>query len=149
LSAPRSAADRGLRAVARVRGVREQDSREGLQLAVADQRSREERLRELSRRLAEAPAHLEGSPADVLGLRLALGFLGDEIREARTEVEHGEIVVDAARARWEHDKSQLSAVEKLLARRAARRRAEAARAEAKENDDIAAQRWSRTRGDAS
>lgn len=148
MSATGSAADRGLRAVARVRGVREHDSRQGLQLAVAEQRSRHDRLEELSHRLAEAPAHLDGSPADVLGLRMALGFLGDQVRDARTEVEHGEVLVNAAREHWEQDKAQLTAVEKLLARRAARRRAEAARAEAKENDDIAAQRWARGREDA-
>lgn len=131
--------------MARVRGVREQDSRQGLQLAAAEQQARHDRVVELSQRLTGAPAHLAGSPADVLSLRMALGFLGEEIRHARTDEEQGRLLVDTARARWEHDKAELGAVEKLLERRAARRRAEAAKAEAKENDDIAAQRWQRAR----
>jgi len=145
LSASRSAADRGLRAVARVRGVREQDSRQGLHLAAVEQGARHARVIELSQRLAAAPAHLAGSPADVLSLRMALGFLGEEMRRARTEEEQGRLLLDTARARWERDKAELGAVEKLLGRRVERRRAEAARAEAKESDDIAAQRWQRAR----
>jgi flagellar biosynthesis chaperone FliJ len=51
-----------------------------------------------------------------------------------------------ARREWEERKVALAAVEHLLERRAARRRAEVARHEARELDDIASQRWLRAHG---
>jgi flagellar protein FliJ len=141
VSAPRH--DRGLRAVARVRGVREHDSRLGLQLALAEQRTRDERVTTLAGRLAHAPAALSGSPADIVGLRAGLDALGDALRGARTDAEAQRLLTDDARARWQAAATELEAVEQLLDRRAARRRAAAAKAEAKELDDLASVRWAR------
>lgn len=135
--------DRGLHAVARVRGVREHDSRIGLQLALAERRTREARVVELSDRLAAAPAALDGSPAAMIALRLGIAHLGDTIRTAREDAAAQALVSDDALARWQADKSRLSAVEQLLERRAARRRTALAKAEAKELDDIASARWAR------
>jgi len=135
--------DRGLHAVARVRGVREHDSRLGLQLALAEQRSRDARVAEVADRLAQAPATLDGSPAALIGLRLGLSTLGDTLREARAEADAQRLVVADARARWQRVATDLRAVEQLLDRRDARRRAERAKAEARELDDLASLRWAR------
>jgi flagellar protein FliJ len=143
LSAARSSADRGLRAVARVRGVREHDSRFGLQLALAEQQSLEERAGALADKLAAMPGATSGSPAEVLIFRTGTAALGAHLREAREDVASHHAVVEGARARWHADKAQLSAVENLLERRAARRRAERAKAETKELDDLASVRWAR------
>lgn len=136
--------DRGLSAVARVRGVREQDSRTGLQLANAEQAAKRQRLSELDHRLASTPLH-DGVPGAVISQRLALGFLGESVVAARAEVSSGERLTAAARSRWEHDKTRLAAVEQLLERRTARRRKAAERAAARDADDLAAQRWLRGR----
>jgi flagellar protein FliJ len=135
--------DRGLRAVARVRGVREHDSRLGLQLALADQRARDEQVTTLADRLSHAPAAVSGSPADIVGLRAGLGALGDALRSARADADAQRLVTEDARARWQAAATDLKAVEQLLARRAARRRTAAAKAEAKELDDLASVRWAR------
>jgi flagellar FliJ protein len=140
--------DRGLHAAARVRGVRENDSRIGLQLALAERRTREARVVELSDRLAAAPAELDGSPAAMVALRLGMQHLGDTIRTARDDATAQALVTDDALARWQADKARLSAVEQLLERRAARRRTAVAKAEAKELDDIASARWVRGVGQA-
>lgn len=143
LSANRSAADRGLSAVARVRGVREHDSRLGLQLALVEQRSLEERATGLADRLASLPGAATGTPADILFFRAGTAALGAHLREARAEAHSHHTVVEGARARWQADKAGLSAVEHLLEQRAARRRTARMRAEVKELDDLASVRWAR------
>jgi flagellar export protein FliJ len=143
LSATRSTADRGLRAVARVRGVREHDSRLGLQLALAEQQALEERVSALSGRLAGLPAALGSTPAEVLVFRAGTAALGAHLRDAREAAASHHAVVEGARARWQADKTRLAAVEHLLERRDAQRRAERAKAEAKELDDLASVRWAR------
>ena len=140
--------DPGLHAVGRVRGVRERDSLLALQQALTTQREREERLAELRRQLADAAA-LEvdilgsGTPGALLTLRMTLGHLADSTRLAREELAAAEVLADAARDRWEQDKSRLAAVEQLLERRTAERRHEARRAEDRQTDETAAQGWLR------
>ena len=140
--------DPGLHAVGRVRGVRERDSLLALQHALATQREREERLAELRAQLAEAAA-LEvdilgsGTPGALLTLRMTLGHLAESTRLAREELAAAEVLADAARDRWEQDKSRLAAVEQLLERRTAERRHEARRAEDRQTDETAAQGWLR------
>lgn len=143
MSATRSVADRGLRAVARVRGVREHDSRLGLQMALAEQQALEERASALNDRLAALPGDAAVTPAELLIFRAGTAALGAHLRDAREEAASHHAVVEGARARWHADKAQLSAVENLLERRAVRRRAERAKAEAKELDDLASVRWAR------
>ncbi|GAA1957711.1 hypothetical protein GCM10009798_16430 [Nocardioides panacihumi] len=140
--------DPGLHAVGRVRGVRERDSLLALQQALATQREREERLAELRAQLASAAA-LEadilgsGTPGALLTLRMTLGHLAESTRLAREELAAAEVLADAARDRWEQDKSRLAAVEQLLERRTAERRHEARRAEDRQTDETAAQGWLR------
>lgn len=141
--------DRGLHAVARVRGVRERGSLLALQRALTTQREHEERLTQLREQLTAA-AGLEadilgasGTPGALLTLRMTLGHLAESTRLAREDLASAEALTDAARDRWELDKSAISAVEQLLERRTAERRHEARRAEDRQTDETAAQGWLR------
>ncbi|MEQ6901952.1 flagellar FliJ family protein [Nocardioides sp. YIM 152588] len=140
--------DRGLDAVRRVREVREQDSRLGLQRAVAEEGAATDRLAGLQGRLADASVPAESSPGALLILRTALGFLGDRVVDARDATRTAEAVTVDARGHWSADRSRLVAVEHLLARRAEQRRREADRREARDADDLAAQRWMRGAAEA-
>jgi flagellar export protein FliJ len=144
--------DPGLQAVARVRGVHEQDSLVALQQALAVQRDREEALARLRDQLTAAAAleadilgggHVVSTPGALLTLRMTLGHLAESTRSAREDVAAAGAVVDSARDRWEHDKTRLSAVEQLLERRTAERRHEARRTEDRQTDETAAQGWLR------
>ncbi|NYG58720.1 flagellar export protein FliJ [Nocardioides daedukensis] len=129
----------GMRAVARVRGVREKDSRLGLQQALAEAQSLQGRADAVRRQLAAGGAFEAGPGAEFAERRRVLESLGDELRSAEAAAESARNVAVAARAAWQQDKTRLSAVEMLLERRAETRRAERARREAHELDDIAGQ----------
>jgi flagellar FliJ protein len=135
--------DRGMRAVARVRGVREQDSRIGLQQALTEQREHEARAVELRGRIETGDSFALGTAASFLALRASLDALGQVLRAAEAEAASSRTVSEAAYAHWLADRTRLSAVETLLDRRERARREEAARREARELDDIAAQLWLR------
>lgn len=135
--------DRGMAAVARVREVREHDSRVGLQQALTAQQAREARLARMEEDLASAPPFDRGTGAAFLAARATLGALAASAADARAEAESGLTVTEAARQHWLADKSRLTAVEKLLERRADERRAEAARQEAARLDEAAGQLWQR------
>jgi flagellar FliJ protein len=135
--------DPGMHAVRRVRAVRETDSRIGLQQAVAERRAAGARVAALRRRLAEADDFAAGSTTGFLLGRSTLQALGSALREAQKSWETGGTVVESARAQWQTDYARLAAIDLLLARRAAFRRVEDARREARELDDLAAQRWLR------
>jgi len=137
-------ADRGLKAVERVRGVREQDSRIGLQAALAEERELAGRLSGHEQRLATAALPESCSVGELVALRTALGSLGTLITQTRMESASATALAADARSRWSADKARLAAVEHLLARRVEVRRAAAARRTATELDDLAAQRWLRT-----
>lgn len=135
--------DRGMRAVARVREVREHDSRVGLQRALGEQRDREQRLAELHRHVASAPVFEAGTASTFLALRTALAALGEATGEAREELAASRRITDSAREHWQRDRSRLRAVETLLEARAAERAADRARREAARLDEAAAQLWLR------
>ena len=135
--------DAGLRAVARVRGVREQDSRIGLQQAIGEQRAHEERAQELRRPLEGATEFRTGPSGSFLALRASLDALGTVLRTAEEETAASRRISEAAYVRWQVDRARLSAVEVLVERRAEARRSEAARREARDLDEIAAQLWQR------
>ena len=141
------APDRGLAAVARVREVRETDSRLGLQQVLAEEAAVTARLTRLEDVLAASPAAEQETPGALLARRTALAHTGVLIRETREEASTAAVVTAEARARWGTDKARLAAVEHLLEKRAARRRAEVDRRAARDADDLAAQRWARGRGD--
>jgi flagellar export protein FliJ len=130
-------------AVARVRGVREQDSRIGLQQALGEQRQHERHVAELRARLERSGSFTTGSAGAFLALRASLDVLGAVVRAAEEETAACRRISEAAYDRWQVDRARLAAVESLLERRAAARRAEAARREARDLDEIAAQLWQR------
>lgn len=138
--------DRGMHAVARVREVREQDSRLGLQQASAEQREREARLSELHRHVEASPVFEAGSAASFLALRASMTALGEAVGEAREELDASRRITEAAREHWQRDHSRLRAVETLLETRAAERAAERARREAARLDEAASQLWLRRTG---
>jgi flagellar export protein FliJ len=142
---PRSNNDAGLRAVARVRAVREQDSRLGLQQAVRELREHEAESADLRHRIERTEVFGSGSTASYLALRASLEAVGAALRAADSQAAASRTISETAYGRWQRDKSRLSAVEVLLDRRAAERRAEAARSEARELDELAVQRWRRGR----
>lgn len=141
----RNQGDAGMRAVARVRAVREQDSRVGLQQALHEQRAHEERVTELRGRLERADSFATGSVGTYLALRTSLESLGAVLRSAEADAAVGRTISEAAYRHWQQDKARLSAVEVLLEHRAAARRAEAVRVEARDLDEIAARIWQRRR----
>ena len=136
--------DDGLLAVARVRRVRETDSRIGLQTALAEQRTAQERVDELRRRLQAADSFATGSPADFVAVRASLEVLGMVLVTAAEELDRSRTISAAALDAWHRELANLAAIEGLLERRAAVRRTEAARSEARELDDLATQRWQRS-----
>lgn len=150
--------DRGLSAVARVRGVREQESQRQLQRALAQQHDRRRELVELQRQISAVAALETGlfgtddlaAPGQLLALRSTLANLSQIVAEARRAVVAAEHASDVARTRWEADKTRLTAVEKLLERRLAEHRADLARAHARESDELASAGWIRrtSQGDA-
>ena len=133
--------DAGMLAVARVRGVREQDSRIGLQQALAEQHGREQRVADLRKRMESGSRFDSGPAGDFLVLRASLDALGSDVRAAEQDVATSVTISEAAYETWRVDR--LAAVELLLERRAAERRAEAAHREARELDEIAVQGWQR------
>lgn len=135
--------DRGLAAVARVRAVRETDSRIGLTQVLAEEAAVARRLVGLEGQLGGAVAASLTTPGELLAHRTALAHLGELIQETRRALETAAVVSAEARARWSTDRARLAAVEHLLAQRAARRRTEEGRTADREADDLAAQRWSR------
>lgn len=141
-------ADAGMRAVARVRGVRESDSRIGLQTALREHRVAQERVTELRGRLSAGAGFAAGSAAEFVVLRDSLAALGTVLVAAQDAADQAQSIRETALARWQQDKTRLAAIEMLLERRAVTRRAERARAEATELDDLAAQGWLRDRTEA-
>lgn len=136
--------DAGMRAVARVRGVREHDSRLGLRRAVDDEREAGRRLSALEDRLAgTGPA--DGDVGSFLLARAAARALASETSAARAALGAAGTVTTAARTHWQRDRTRLSAVELLLERRAEERRSERERRERAEVDDLVSARWLRAR----
>lgn len=136
-------ADRGLGAVARVREVRERDSRLGLVAALADLRAREARVGELEAALREHGSFVSGDMATFVALRESLTALRESLVAERSRLDVARTVAVDADAHWQADRSRLGAVEGLLERRADERRLERRRAEDRELDEMATQGWLR------
>lgn len=137
-------ADAGLRAVARVRDVREQDSRSGLRMAndeVTEARDRLGHLEDAVRR--GIPDTGTTSAATWTQARQALAALSTRVGTAREGLTMSSAIADAALVRWQADRARLQAVDVLLTRRADVRRADRERADARELDDLALQRHRR------
>ena len=137
--------DAGMRAVARVRGVREQDSRLGLTRAAADQREAAHRLDATAARLATAARPAAIDPAGFATARLAAAGIANELIARQAALASATTVATLAQEHWQRDRTRLAAVELLLERRAVQRREERLRRERVEVDDLVAVRWLRTR----
>ncbi|MDQ6523498.1 hypothetical protein RB608_07815 [Nocardioides sp. LHD-245] len=138
-----AAEDRGLAAVARVREVRETDSRIGLQRVLAEEAAVGARLATLESAVTATTVPAVTTTAELVAERTRLAQVGILVGETRAEAATAQVVTADARARWDADRARLAAVEHLLERRAARRRTEADRRAARDADDLAAQRWMR------
>jgi flagellar export protein FliJ len=141
--------DRGILAVRRVRSVREADSRLGLQRAVAERRTAGARVAALRQRIARSAPFSVGGTTDYLDGRTTLAALGEALRAAERDWERSRVLTETARATWQADRARLAAIDLLLERRDAERRAERVRREARDLDDLASQRWLRARGEDS
>ena len=142
--------DRGLHAVARVREVRERDSRLGLMHADREHRAAVDRSEQLDTMVRTHATALD-APAEPITAaewaagRVVLASVAASARRTHVEADAAALVRTAAQEHWQHARSRVRAVEALLERRADARRAEANRAEARVLDDLGAQRWLRAR----
>lgn len=137
--------DAGMRAVARVRGVREQDSRLGLSRVAADEREAGRRTTALREQLAATVLPESADPGAFALGRLAATGISAQVAEAERRLAAAGTVTTAAREHWQQDVTRLSAVELLLERRAQQRGAERLRRETSEVDDLVSARWLRAR----
>ena len=138
--------DRGLKAVARVREVRERDSRIGLLQAMASVEERQAELTRLEQALAEADATGAVGMGDYVARRQLLTAAAREVRDAEARLRASHTVAAEAQGRWQSDKARLKAIEHLLEQRALKRAEAFAQVEAKEADDIVSRLHGRLEG---
>jgi flagellar protein FliJ len=129
-------ADRGMRAVLRVRGVRERQSRIRLVHALDAVRHHENEVARHQQALALAARPTEGTVADFVSARNLLAGMAAAVKEAEQHLAASRTAAAEAHQRWQADKAQVRAVELLLEERAARRADEHRRAEVREVDDV-------------
>ena len=137
--------DRALAALRRVRDSREQDSRFGLQQALHAVRLRDEEAEVARSRRAATLSFGAGSLADFHAYRTFTAGMARAEEVATDRARSSRLVADEAERRWQHDRQEVRVVDLLLERRAQQRRAERARREAAELDDLATQSWLRRR----
>ncbi|WP_121253524.1 flagellar FliJ family protein [Nocardioides ferulae] len=135
--------DPGLHAVARVRAVRERDSRLGLTQALSEERQGVERVQDLQERLASTPPTPSGERTEFLLAAADRAARAAAVSAARSDLESARLVAMSARERWLADQQRLSAVETLLDRRAQERVHEQRRAEDKAQDETGTNVWRR------
>ncbi|MCL8027696.1 flagellar FliJ family protein [Nocardioides bruguierae] len=135
--------DPGLAAVARVRAVRERDSRLGLVKALAEVREREAEVARLEQSLQVHGRQLDGDMGRFVVLCQSLAVLREAASDARRRAESAALVATDAQSYWTSDKARLGAVEGLMERRADERRAEAVRAADAVTDEVASVGWLR------
>ena len=137
-----SAAGR-LGVVARVRGVRERDSRLGLVAALEEERVARSRAERLQQQLAEVTDFGAGDLAAFAARQRRVTALNEALAAARAALSNAHVVAEAARDRWRTDRSRLAAVESLIERREEARRLELRRREDKQLDAAAEDLWRR------
>ena len=130
--------DRGLRAVARVREVRERDSRLGLLHALGRVRDQEAHVEALAAALDAAASRSFAPLPEFTAARSMLRAMAEALHAAEHAPESRRLVALDAHPRWQADKAAVRAIEHLLDERARQRAEEAARAETREIDDIVA-----------
>lgn len=131
-----NAHDRGIKAVERVREVRERDSRVGLLQALETVRVREAQLARLRRALDEAAQAGAASLDEYAAHRDRLAAMAHGVHAAEQRLDSARTVAGEAQTRWQGDKARLRAIRHLLQERAAQRAEDARRAEVREVDDI-------------
>ena len=134
--------DSHLRVVARVRAVRERDSRLGLVAALAEERAADDRVTSLVDRLTTV-VHASGDLAAFTARQHHAGAVAAALAAARAASESSRLVALAARDRWRVDRSRLAAVESLIGRRDAARALDQRRREGRELDAVAERQWLR------
>lgn len=132
-----------LSGLVRLRDVREQDSRIGLATALSEEQETTARIAELERQLATLPAPATLDIAAFRARQHTLEAIRIAMTQARADLEIAHVITAAARERWISDRSRLKAVESLVERRAAARRAERERRERIELDEVAQEMWRR------
>lgn len=143
MTARREHEDKALGAVERVRGVREQDSRIGLQRALAASAAQAAAVAAARLLIETHPTFTQGSAGDFASDRRLVTALAEQHEREKQRAEAGRGVAEEAQRRWRSDRARVRAVELLLERRAAERRAERERREVHELDDLAGQAWLR------
>jgi len=138
-------ADRGLDAVRRVREARERDSRIGLQQALGSAQDRETEALAARGRLSAVTSFGSGAVDDFRAHALRGRALAEDAAHKAERARRSAAVADEARRHWARDRQALRMVELLLERRADERRAERARRESADLDDLATQAWLRSR----
>ena len=128
--------DKGMRAVRRVREVRERDSRIGLLHALTAVRDREARLEELRNALEQAVTRQADTLDDFVVSRHLLASMAVAVGEAEHRLAAARTVAAAAHQRWQADKAGMKAIEHLLEQRAIARAEERKRVEVREIDDV-------------
>jgi len=134
-----------LDAVARVRRVREQDSLMGLQLALNEVDTSQQRLAAIEARLTDLSERQVTTPEEFIALRQGLLALGQAVDAARESLESARTLATSAQSHWQNDRIRLRTIEMLQERRIEQAQAEHARAEAKAQDEVATQLWRRRR----
>jgi len=134
-----------LDAVERVRRVREQDSLAGLHLALREVESSQQQLTAIENRLADLSSRTVTTPEEFIALRQGLLALGQSVENARESLEAARNLAVSAQSHWQQDRIRLRTIEMLQERRIAQAQAEHARAQAKVQDEVAAQQWRRQR----
>jgi flagellar FliJ protein len=132
-----------LDAVARVRRIREQDSRAGLQLALGEARDAQARVTALEERLGSLAERQAGTSQDFVTLRRGLLALAHTVTEAQDALESALTLAASAHAHWQQDRMRLRTIEMLQDSRLAEVHALRVRAEAKVQDETATQLWRR------
>ena len=135
--------DSHLRVVARVRSVRERDSRIGLVTALTEERAAAARVDTLKEGLTSVPPHTVGDLASFSYRQHQVDSIGQALLAARSAQQASAVVAVSARQHWESDRTRLAAVEALIERREAARRRELQRREARDMDEVAGELWRR------
>jgi flagellar FliJ protein len=145
VTARHHAQDRALGSIEKVRGIREQESRVGLRLALDAHAVDVAALDAARLLLHQHPGFGHGTAQEFHSHRTLVTTMADDIERQRQRTEASSTDAEAARQRWQGDRTRLRAVELLLERRITQRRTDRERREATELDDLAAQGWLRRR----
>jgi flagellar export protein FliJ len=132
-----------LQVVARVRGVRERDSRLGLVEALGEEREAEARVAALQDQLAGLDRFESGDLTAFANRQRNVSAITDALAAARAALASSHVLALAAREQWRVDRSRLAAVESLIDRREAERRVAQQKLEDRRLDAVAEDLWRR------